>query len=230
MPDIPSAALKNGRLHGTSRAYILDRLRRENQRNWIAAIESGGVSAFAVAVELGWARRPPTKRGAAANQAKRRRHSLVEEQRRISGSRPDDLTLLQEQELWLGISHHGSVFRSRAEAEMAWQTHREHLMQNWAHDGKRPAGWWAFEAPFPRPPFGHEASRLYAAGLLAAEEAAKLEADWKEQFIRAQQPGFFYCAGPGQLYHREEARQRHYVWADIPVALVEAWTGVEQSS
>jgi hypothetical protein len=60
------------RQRGHSREYILARLEREGFDDWIAAIASGKLSAFAAAVELGWVRRPPTQRGALSNQSKRR--------------------------------------------------------------------------------------------------------------------------------------------------------------
>jgi hypothetical protein len=63
--------LAQQRHHGTSRSYILDRLRREGLTDFVDAIERGRISAFAIACELGWAnRRPPsggsTKPGEAA--------------------------------------------------------------------------------------------------------------------------------------------------------------------
>src|SRR5262245_25234972 len=56
------------RLRGTSRAYLIDRLRREGHDDLVAAIEAGVVSAFAVAVELGWLRRENLTGTGATNQ------------------------------------------------------------------------------------------------------------------------------------------------------------------
>jgi len=43
--------------HGTSKAYILDRLRRtEGLAHLADAVESGAIPAHAVALELGWIR------------------------------------------------------------------------------------------------------------------------------------------------------------------------------
>jgi hypothetical protein len=60
-------------LHGTSRIYILDRLRRTEGLSYLAdAVEAGRISAHACAIELGWIRRPALA-GGSENQAKQRR-------------------------------------------------------------------------------------------------------------------------------------------------------------
>jgi hypothetical protein len=69
------------RSRGNSRDYILARLEREGLSGWIEAIRMRKISAFAVAVELGWAKRPQTLHGenglsGYSNQAKRRRHAV----------------------------------------------------------------------------------------------------------------------------------------------------------
>jgi len=63
-------------MHGTSKNYIINRLQREGLTHFIAGIESGRVSAHAIAVHLGWVRRRPT-RGGSPNERKRRQHQLV---------------------------------------------------------------------------------------------------------------------------------------------------------
>jgi len=60
------------RSRGNSRDYILARLEREGLTDWIEAILLRKISAFAVAVELGWAKRPQTLSGENCNQARRR--------------------------------------------------------------------------------------------------------------------------------------------------------------
>jgi hypothetical protein len=55
-----------------SRDYILARLEREGLTEWVEAILTRKISAFAVAVELGWAKRPQTLSGEDCNQARRR--------------------------------------------------------------------------------------------------------------------------------------------------------------
>jgi len=68
----------NGSLvkHGAGRGYILARLRREGLTDWIAAIEARKVSAFAVAVELGWFTRPPIRGTGSQNAARTRNWQL----------------------------------------------------------------------------------------------------------------------------------------------------------
>src|SRR5262249_21679873 len=57
---------------GNSVDYILARLEREGLTHWVEAIRMRRISAFAVAVELGWAKRPQTIHGENCNQARRR--------------------------------------------------------------------------------------------------------------------------------------------------------------
>jgi hypothetical protein len=59
---------------GNSRAYFLARLRREGYDDAVEAIEMHRISAFSVAVQLGWVRRRKTLTGENSHQAKRRRH------------------------------------------------------------------------------------------------------------------------------------------------------------
>jgi hypothetical protein len=61
---------------GTSRASIISRLKRENLLDLVEAVERGKISAYAIAVELGWAKRRPTYSGDDSNQAKRRAWAL----------------------------------------------------------------------------------------------------------------------------------------------------------
>ena len=63
--------------------YILARLERDGHTDWLEAIRARRVSAFAVACELGWARRPQTLHAddpasGYNNQAKRRRYAIVD--------------------------------------------------------------------------------------------------------------------------------------------------------
>jgi hypothetical protein len=74
------STLKRG---STSVDYILARLEREGLTHWIEAIHARQVSAFAVACELGWARRPQTlhednQASGYNNQARLRRHAIVD--------------------------------------------------------------------------------------------------------------------------------------------------------
>jgi hypothetical protein len=56
---------------GTSREYIIDRLRREKLDHLADAVECGQASAFEIAVELGWQKRRILGTGS-ENQAKAR--------------------------------------------------------------------------------------------------------------------------------------------------------------
>jgi hypothetical protein len=57
---------------GTSRAYIIRRLRDEGMPDLADAIERRRISSYAVAIAIGWQKRPkPTGRGS-PNESKRR--------------------------------------------------------------------------------------------------------------------------------------------------------------
>jgi len=58
---------------GNSVDYIIARLRREGLVHLVEAVRMRRISAFAVAVELGWSKRPETLHGENCNQARRRR-------------------------------------------------------------------------------------------------------------------------------------------------------------
>jgi hypothetical protein len=134
------------------------------------------------------------------------------------------ITPLQEMELWLGASHHGSTFASEEERRRLWAAHRERLLSWWGQDGTRPQAWWRYDAPnIPFPGPARERSVLWEAGLLTKREVAALTAEWRAEFVRASEPDFFFIAGPGEIYQGAAAREKHFAWADIPNALVEKW-------
>jgi hypothetical protein len=101
-------------------------------------------------------------------------------------------------------------------------------MRAWAKHGRRPQGWWEFEAPFPRPDYERERSALYEAGLLGAEERTELVGWWREQFLRTFESHFFFCDGPGRILEGATARRKHFKWADIPQRLIDEWTKERQ--
>jgi hypothetical protein len=68
--------IKGTRHYGTSRAYVLDRLRRAGLTDLANAVERGRISAHAAAVQLGWVRRRPTLGTGSGNQARGRRYRL----------------------------------------------------------------------------------------------------------------------------------------------------------
>ena len=91
----------------------------------------------------------------------------------------------QEMELWLGPGHRGSAFAGETHRAWAWTRHRDRLMELFARNGKRPWGWWRFEAPFPFPGQREQAA-LFEAGFLTEAEVAELTAMWRKDFERAQ--------------------------------------------
>src|SRR6516162_738732 len=106
------------RQHGHSRAYILDRLRRENQTELAAAVEAGTLSAFSAAVQCGWIKRPPTL-AAVTNQARKR-------QVRLQAITGDGLSPGQKMELIYGPNPtQGSLFSTREELVAAWAACRD---------------------------------------------------------------------------------------------------------
>jgi hypothetical protein len=131
-----------------------------------------------------------------------------------------------EMDLWLGPSPYlAPAFDSDEQRRELWFRHREQMMEQFGSRGRRPQAWWRYEAGELRwPGRDRERSTLYEAGLLGEEERAELLAYWREQFDRAHDPGFFHCGGPGQFLEGEAARRAHFAWADIPPALVEAWS------
>ena len=63
--------------------------------------------------------------------------------RRVRG----ELTSDQEMALWLGVGRDGFPFADEAEACELWQRHRARLMGLHANNGRRPLGWWQYDAP-----------------------------------------------------------------------------------
>jgi hypothetical protein len=229
----PGRPSKGGKtLTTNSRLYILARLKREGRLNWLRAIEDGHLSAFAVACELGWARRQPPTR----NDVRTKRRRIVLDQLGLRAqsdiASPDALSQAAEMELWLGPScRMGSEFPTREAAAAAWAAHGERLVQLFGSPGRRPMAWWEFAAPFPYPGFAIEKSTLYRSGLLPEEEKAKLEQYWRDAFEFAHRREFFIARPFGQnSLNGEEARRLHYRWADIPANLVERWTAERQTT
>jgi hypothetical protein len=61
---------------GNSREYLLQRLRLAGRPDLVEAVEAGKVSAYSVAVSLGWQKRRPTLGTGSPNASKRRFHRL----------------------------------------------------------------------------------------------------------------------------------------------------------
>ena len=138
------------------------------------------------------------------------------------------LNHFQMMELWLGPRSTGSAFRSDEERKEAWVCNRDQVMQLWGKGGRRPQGWWYYEAAekgLRYPGYEYERSVLWETlGVLTEQERAELEREWRHEFDRCwNEPNFSHCAGPDKIYHGDEARVRHLAWADVPPALVDLW-------
>jgi len=145
---------------GTSRAYLLERLRRDGRGDLLAAVGSGRLSAYAAAEAAGYVTRRPVIGTGSQGQAKRR-----------AARGRDDGQLM---ELWLGPSQRGSRFRDEAELREAWAKNRDRLMEWWGSSGRRPMAWWEFEAGDLRyPGYDRERSFLFERGLFADAERAE---------------------------------------------------------
>jgi len=66
------------RQRGTSRRYLIQRLRREGRPDLAEAVERDQIAAYAVACALGWQRRQNVRGIGSTNQAKRRAFRLRE--------------------------------------------------------------------------------------------------------------------------------------------------------
>jgi hypothetical protein len=214
MAEDPPATQR--RQHGHSRAYILDRLRRENQTELAAAVEAGTLSAFSAAVQCGWTRRPSTV-AAVTHQARKRQVRL----RAIEG----ELGPGEKMELIYGPSPAmGSCFDSREALQAAWTAARGELMQR-ANPGRRAAAFYEFEWPEPhRPPYAEERSTLWRRGMLTEAERITLEAEWKAAFAEAQAPDFTLNDGSGEILVGDCARAAHYAHHDIPREEIKRWS------
>jgi hypothetical protein len=134
------------------------------------------------------------------------------------------LTHSQEMTLLYGKEPRwAEAFATEEEYRDAWIRNRERLLAGY-RNGRRPMAWWTLESPVAFPGYEHQQSVLYEAGLLGDEERAELERWWHEQFLRAWNPQFFHCDGPGRIFEGEPARKAHFKWADIPHELVRKWT------
>ena len=133
----------------------------------------------------------------------------------------------QEMALWLG--HPPDAFADEDERRELWERHRDRLMDLFAMRGRRPVAWWRYDSPIPYPGYDLERSALYEAGLLGEQEREQLVAEWREEYERAQAPGFGFCAGmrpdgSGALWLTgQAAREAHHAWADIPTSLIAQW-------
>lgn len=135
------------------------------------------------------------------------------------------LTHTQAMELWLDAGSSGSSFESDAHKREVWFRHREKLMAWWGKGGRRPMGWWCFEARemgLRFPGQAHERSALYEfTDVLSADERAQLEAEWRKEFDRSWDEHFFFCAGPDKIFTGDDARWQHWLFVDLPPPLLD---------
>jgi len=128
---------------------------------------------------------------------------------------------IQEMELWLGPSYKGgSSFESDEHRRALWFRYRDKIMRQWGRNGRRPYGWWRYEAAekgLPsRHPGVHEQSILYEfSDALGEEERAELERFWRKEFDKTWREGFS-CYHEGRIFTGDIAREYHWLWADIP--------------
>jgi hypothetical protein len=151
----------------------------------------------------------------------------------IDLQRPNWHPLDHEQDMSLRYGKLASrpAFASDEARRAAWFHHRDRLLQ-YCSGGQRPAGWWDYECPIPRPrDRNYAAATLYEAGLLTEGEVADLVAQWFVHFTRAQDPQFTYCVGFAKPSDRvatwlkgKAARRAYYRWAGIPRDLLKRWT------
>jgi hypothetical protein len=202
-------------------------LERDGRHDLAAAIREDRVSAYSIAVSLGWTKRaePVGTSISSTNAAKRRQYQL----RALTG---EGLSAGQMMELQYGPSPStGSYFASREELSAAWEQVREHLLEG-CRPGHRVAAWWEFEAPalgLAWPGHSCETSYLHDAGVLGDEEKAELLAFWREEFGRAyDDPDFSYITAPGEILHGMAARKAHLDWADVPHSLRRRWSAAHR--
>ena len=146
--------------------------------------------------------------------------------RRTPKARDRALDLDQHWSLVLGENPDRPAFRTEQQRREAWERHREQLLEV-SHAGRRPAGWWDYESPVPRPcgiDGPCEWTVLYAAGLLSDDELAVLTPEWRGYFEKAQQPNFAHTIRPGLILEGAAARRAWYRWAGIPREFIKRWT------
>ena len=205
--------------HGTSKAYIVKRLKDQGETALLAAVESGQITALTAAVSLGWVSRPPLL-GGSAHRAHRRNFRLREARGELGPG--------EKMELIYGPSPAmGSCFDSREALQAAWMAVRDELLGR-ANPGRRPQAFYEFEWDGPRPAYAVERSTLWRAGVLTEAERVELEREWKMEFEAAQAPDFTLNDGSSELLVGDCARAAHYRWADIPDKLVRRWEKAER--
>jgi hypothetical protein len=147
----------------------------------------------------------------------------------MSSLLPFKLSSDGELRLWLGeTANREPAFETSEQRREQWFANRDWLMQRYGRGGRRPAGWWEFEAAelglrYPGP--DAERSYLYGHSQFSEAEAAAVIADWRKTFERAHRPDFIgHCLGLQGWLNGERGRKALYAWDDIPDSLVKKWT------
>jgi hypothetical protein len=134
---------------------------------------------------------------------------------------------IEVMELWLGPLG-SSAFADREKLRAAWESARGYMLRVFGRPGRRPRGWWEFDTDLAYPGYDQEQSFLYEHGQLDAEECTQLEAIWRREYERSLKPGFSIAMSPEVILHGVRARRSHWLWADIPPSLLEAWEAERQ--
>jgi hypothetical protein len=131
--------------------------------------------------------------------------------------------------LLYGPLHPGDdSFEDEVAARQAWEKNRASILACY-QSGRRPWAWRTYDFPqVPWKGYANECSVLWRAGVLSAEEKALLERRWRQEFEKALQPDFFFCAGQGKFLDGAAARAAHHRAVDIPSELVKRWTTAER--
>ena len=198
---------------GSSRRYLLQRLKEAGRDDLVEAVEARRISARRAAVGLGWIKEAP--RSSEGAQAHQRQFEMTEV---FGGGAPARCAVILE--LIVGPSSGiGSLFRSYEELKQAWQQHQGEIMCDWNTSARRPAAWHEFV--WQGEPVDHDTERstLWRADVLDPEERAAIEAEWFAEFQWAYAQGFDV-----------KRRRRHHAWADIPPPLLKLWRAERRRS
>jgi len=206
---------------GVRRDYIVRRLQRDGHDDLAQAILAGHVSAYSIAVQLGWTTRAEPIGTDSINASKRRQYRLRTLMNggalpRTGAGDIDScgLTYSELQELWLGPCN-GSVFDTPEQLRDAWVRGRAVAMRLWATNGRRPQAWWflgdAASLGLQWPGYHRQQSYLFEHNALDGEEREQLLAGWRKEFEQACSLG------------DAAARKAHLDWADVPHLLRQRW-------
>jgi hypothetical protein len=213
-------------MSGTSISHLRKRLIAVGRRDLLQAAEDGKISIYAAATEAGLRVRRPTAGTGNSSRAKRRQRELE----RIVSEGPS--ASAQQQELWLGPGRAGSLWYTPAELHRAWLLHRDQVMAWWGSHGRRPQGWWRFEADgLEWPGRERERSVLWRANRLTDAERVELERFWRVEFDRCSARNFMIAQPwPDEPISGEAAKRRHLEFHDVPPELSEMWSAGRDSA